>query len=90
MAKESIEDLVKKVVEEICENNKNLDINRPFSIVVYDPQQPRELGLMATRDSLKSAVRTLYQWTEREPLHIGEILLYKPKTKVIYTKTPTP
>lgn len=90
MTRESLEDIVKKIIEEICQNHKSLDITKPFSIVVYDPLRSRMEGLNGTRDSLKNAVRTLLSWLDKEPASIGEILIYKPKTKVIYRKTPAP
>ncbi len=86
MTQESMEDLVKRVVEEIREKDRSLDIALPFSIVVYDPQRSRMEGLLKTCNSLKSAVRSLYTLLKKEPTSTGEIFFYQRQRKTVYRK----
>ena len=88
MTKESMENLVKRVVKEICEKNKRLDPTSPFSIAVYDPQKSRSEGLIKTCTSLKSAVYDLYTLLEKEPAYTGEIFFYRRDRIVVYTRSP--
>ncbi len=88
MANENIDDLVKRVVEEILEENKNLTANQPFNVVVYDARWLRAQGVIITRNSLPYAVRSLYENLHKEPQSEGEILLYKPRLRVVYKKSP--
>lgn len=88
MAIESMESLVKRAFEEICEKNKDLHIDQPFTIVVYDPIRPRSDGLITTRKSLTHSVQTLFMRLQNEPQSIGEILFYKPRRRVVYQKKP--
>jgi hypothetical protein len=88
MANESMENLVKEVMGEISEKNKGLDGSKPFSYVVYDPLRARSDGISGTRPSLEHTVRALLSLLNQEPTYVGEILVYKPHTKVFYTKLP--
>lgn len=88
MATENIDDLVKRVVGEILEENQDLTANQPFNIVVYDARWLRIHGIFITHNSLPQAVRDLYKNLQLEPKYEGEILLYKPKLRVVYKKSP--
>jgi hypothetical protein len=74
---------------EVLRANKGLDFTKPFAIFVYNPLYERVNGAGVTCTSLKSAVHTLLSWLEKEPTHTGEVLIYKPKTKVMYQRIPS-
>jgi len=86
MAKESMNDLVKRIVGEICAQKPELKINRPFNIVLYDPLGQRMNGIMKSEKNLQDAVRTFFEQLEKEPTYVGEILFYSPIKTVVYKK----
>lgn len=86
MAKESMNDLVKRVVSEICSKKPELNIQRPFNVVLYDPQGQRMNGVMKSEEGLARAVRTFFEQLEKEPTYVGEILFYVPVKTVVYQK----
>lgn len=89
MKKESIDNLVKRVLGEICEKDKSISISVPFSIAVYDPQKTRSEGVIKTCDSLKNAIHCLYMLLEKEPTSTGEIFSYRRRRiNIVYTKSP--
>jgi hypothetical protein len=90
MAVKSREYLIKKVVEEIHNDsrNLNLDPHRSFHVFIHSPKLPREFGFGTDQIGLEVAVEKLLKMMDTEPTYVGQILYYRPIRRIVYEKLP--